>query len=115
MTCLDDILELHKDQIYWDSVVFKKGIEKGLKCTFSSPAEAGPVRGGCSRRVLPGAGLVKHRQQLRGVAAAGLEVDHGVRPVAVVAVEDQIPVEVAGVEAGQGKAIAVTRQGGFGR
>ena len=97
-------------QIFLNPVTRAKG-------TSISPTEGRvcPVRGGDGGLVLLSAGLVEHRQQLRGVVCAGLEVDHGVRPVAVVAVEDQIPVEVAGVEAGQGKAIAVTSQGGFGR
>ena len=47
-----------------------------------------PVGGGDGRLVLLGAGLVEDWQKLRGVMGEGLEVDHGVSPVPVVAVQD---------------------------
>ena len=86
------------------------------KGTSISATEGGvcPVRRGDGGLVLLGAGLVEHGEQLGGVVVEGLEVDHGVRPVAVVAVEDEVAVKVPGVEAGQGEAIAVTRQRGLG-
>ena len=64
-----------------------------------------PVGRRDGRAVLPRARLVEHRQQLGSFVRQGLEVDHGVRAVAVVRVEDEIAVEVARVEAGQGEAV----------
>ena len=44
----------------------------------------------------------------------GLQIDHGVRAVAVVRVENQVAVEISGVQSGQGQTIAVASQRGFG-
>ena len=55
-----------------------------------------PVGGGDGRLVLLGAGLVEDWQKLRGVMGEGLEVDHGVSPVPVVAVQDQVAMKVPG-------------------
>ena len=54
-----------------------------------------PVGGRHGGLVLFGAGLVEHRQQLVGFVSQGLEIDNSVRAVAVVGVEDQIPVKVS--------------------
>ena len=53
-----------------------------------------PVGGGDGRLVLLCAGLVEDRQKLRGVIVECLEVDHGVSPVPVVAVQDQVAMKV---------------------
>ena len=55
-----------------------------------------PVGGGDGRLVLLGAGLVEDWQKLRGVMGEGLEVDHGVSPVTVVAVQDWVAMKVPG-------------------
>ena len=60
----------------------------------STEGRVGPVCRGDGRLVLLRAGFVEDRQQLRGVISQGLQVDHGVSPVPVVAIEDQVSVEI---------------------
>merc|ERR1719410_1711454 len=73
----------------------------------------GPVGGGDGGLVLLGARLVEHRQQLRRVVGQRLQIHHGVRAVTVIAVEDEVSVEVSGVQSGQRQSVAVSRQRGF--
>ena len=77
----------------------------------SREARVCPVRGGDGGVVLLLTGLVEHRQQLRGLQGGGLQVDHGVRTVAVVGVEDEVAVEVSCIEPGQGQTVAVPGEG----
>merc|ERR1719318_2421479 len=73
-----------------------------------------PVSRGDAGLVLLGAGLVEHGQQLRGLVCQGLQVDDRVRAVPVVGVEDEVAVEVPGVQPGEGEAVAIASQGGLG-
>ena len=44
----------------------------------------------------------------------GLQVDHGICAVPIIRVEDEVSVEVAGIQPGQWKTIAIASQGCFG-
>ena len=77
----------------------------------------GPVSGGEGRAVLPRGGPIEHRQQLEGVMGLRLQEHHRVRAVPgwwrrrrrrhppVKGVEDEVAMEVSGVEARQGEAV----------
>ena len=79
----------------------------------SREARVSPVRRGDGGVVLLLTGLVEHRQQLCRLQGGGLQVDHGVGAVAVVRVEDEVAVEVPGVEPGEGQTVAVPGEGGL--
>jgi len=70
-----------------------------------------PVRSRDGGVVLLSTSLVEHRQQLRGLLRQSLEVDHGVSPVTVIRVQDEVPVEVAGIQPGQRQPVAISGEG----
>ena len=80
----------------------------------STECRISPVCRGYARLVLLGAGLVEHRQQLRRLVSQRLQIHHCIRPVSIIGVEDEVSVEVSGVESRQGQTIAVPSQRSFG-
>ena len=45
----------------------------------------------------------------------GLQVHHSICAIAIVGVEDQVPVEVSSVQSREGQSVAIASQGGFDR
>merc|ERR1719429_665180 len=80
----------------------------------STECRISPVCRGYARLVLLGAGLVEHRQQLRRLVGQRLQIHHCIRPVSIIRVEDEVSVEVSGVESRQRKTISVPSQRSFG-
>ena len=72
-----------------------------------------PIGSRYRRLVLPRRRLVEDRQKFVRLDRRRLQVDDGVGAVTVVRVEDQVAVEVSGVQSGQRKSVAVSGQRSF--
>ena len=81
----------------------------------SREARVGPVSSGYGGVVLLLTGLVEHWQQLSGFHSGGLQIDHSVCPVSIIGVEDEVTMEISGVEAGQRQPVTISREGSLGR
>ena len=60
-------------------------------------------------------GFVEHGKQLSGLYGGGLQIDHRVCSVSIVGVEDEVTVEISGVQPRQRQTVAVSREGSLRR
>ena len=65
----------------------------------SREARVSPVRRGDGGVVLLLTGLVEHWKQLSGFDSGGLQINHSVCSVSIIGVEDEVTMEISGVEA----------------
>ena len=91
--------------------VIKCSVTRSIGTSVSSrEARVGPVRGGYRGIVLLLTGFVEHWQQLSGFHSGGLQIDHRVRSVPIVGVEDEVTMKVSGVQPRQRQTVAVSRE-----
>ena len=95
--------------------VIKCSVTRSIGTSVNSrEARVGPVSGGYRGIVLLLTGFVEHWKQLRGFYGGSLQIDHGVRTVSVVGVEDEVTMEISGVQPRQRQTVAVSREGSLG-
>ena len=96
--------------------VIKCSVTRSIGTSVNSrEARVGPVSGGYRGIVLLLTGFVEHWKQLRGFYGGSLQIDHGVSTVSVVGVEDEVTMEVSGVQPRQRQTVTVTREGSLSR